>query len=1125
MLSIEDFVSELSADHPEDAEDLGEALQVLRQQKINSLERLAKLTDGQWQRLGIPLGIEALLKEEAEATLASASTDSEAGKEQTQQERLSTKPLHSELLYRLYQHNLRHSETPGSLMLARWLWLLWHARARAQDPSCWDAQFTAELCCDLQFGPTGNEGCWDSVHTFARCCGEPKQVQEEDCRDSKSFDSESCCDLLKGDRGDEACWTGSNNFENCCDSKLAHNTREMEAAPVFGAGCWDHEEHITWPMCCGSRHDELMQRTCWSGEFTYDRCCDGLVPIPRIYLQLPRDDDLVQCAAKGAAEVSLSLSKRQCSGRYFNLAGVANRLMDSDVQHSFWWQRRLKTDMHRAELYSNKSLQVMRPRDLVHMGSLCVPSSCSEDAVAGWFASKLERDHNAYTPPKLIELNATHVRLSPLRAVRRPYPRFTGSWISWRSQHSDDARKTGAKYVEFILLEHRSWRQLRPSQQTAMVLLALAIPVLFASAIRAAGPQVMSGLALQTSVGRLFAPRPLCYDVCRILTTLFVIAIHVKDHYPFPEVTAVSTPFEQMAVGVKAVPVNQLAILLMVYLSLRRLEPKSLGPLAWLWRVFCYALRRWALMLSVVGIWLYVYLEVLVKDVPIPNLGKTKFLELWFSEKRDECSRMEHLLPSVFLLHEAFHLKPTPCHNLGIFEACWQVDVVTFSLMTLPGLSRSRWLTAGLAAMMFLPAAFSSSAVAERGAFLFQHRLGDLLAPALAAVFFAALLPRAELLEPRPVLRFLLSTMAFAVTSAGILLIAAAHLGWLPRAPQIPDGVMQNLMVLPSMVGVLLMLRIAEASPPHSKGLLGRLLNALGRLSPGINLSHLFVAQMHLGYSESPIQWFRDLPPSPVLFFSTVALLFVVSTVVSMLVFVLVEGPVQALVGYGGYGGHGTSETLPSGSVTRMTTNGAANGHTSVANGCEPTVGGYRASKTVTDCSGRSISEEQLEAEDLVTESGLYRRGAGRVKMEVGRESDTRQAPRESGLLGDMELSPPQNLAELWHELLEDTLPPDKRELLQASWDRAANDSERYMLFLEYSSYLRKQAVSEEDKAETRKQLEPLLKQYGLHDLQQESESSGSSIWFMLAALAMLVAAVIWYSYGHAETEIEAQSL
>ena len=78
------------------------------------------------------------------------------------------------------------------------------------------------------------------------------------------------------------------------------------------------------------------------------------------------------------------------------------------------------------------------------------------------------------------------------------------------------------------------------------------------------------------------------------------------------------------------------------------------------------------------------------------------------------------------------------------------------------------------------------------------------------------------------------------------------------------------------------------------------------------------------------------------------ALLFGVSAVVSMLVFVAVEGPVQArhidmqlvlrLSPFGckalvGYGGHSTSQTLPATSVTRMTTNGAANGHTSVANG------------------------------------------------------------------------------------------------------------------------------------------------------------------------------------------------
>ncbi|CAE7227782.1 cgt [Symbiodinium natans] len=183
------------------------------------------------------------------------------------------------------------------------------------------------------------------------------------------------------------------------------------------------------------------------------------------------------------------------------------------------------------------------------------------------------------------------------------------------------------------------------------------------------------------------------------------------------------------------------------------------------------------------------------------------------------------------------------------------------------------------------------------------------------------------------------------------------------------------------------------------------------------------------------------------------------------------------------------------------------------------------SAKTAPERLERLVDEVQLE-EELVSESGLYRRGAGRVKMEASRESDGRRSAQraEPGMLGDMELTPPHNLPELWRELLEDTLPPDKRELLQASWDRAASDSERYMLFLEYSSYLRKQEVSEEDKAETRKQLEPLLKQYGLHEA-QESDSPGSAIWFMLVALVMVIAAVIWYSYAHAETEIEAQSL
>ncbi|CAK8985348.1 unnamed protein product [Durusdinium trenchii] len=102
----------------------------------------------------------------------------------------------------------------------------------------------------------------------------------------------------------------------------------------------------------------------------------------------------------------------------------------------------------------------------------------------------------------------------------------------------------------------------------------------------------------------------------------------------------------------------------------------------------------------------------------------------------------------------------------------------------------------------------------------------------------------------------------------------------------------------------------------------------------------------------------------------------------------------------------------------------------------------------------------------------------------------------------------------MWHELLEDTLPPDKRPLLQASWERAESPSERYMLFLEYSSYLRKQEVSEEEKEERRKQLEPLLKQYGL-DKEESDESSWT--WMIMLSLLALLAAVVYYAMFRAE--------
>ncbi|KAF4726784.1 hypothetical protein FOZ62_007996, partial [Perkinsus olseni] len=39
-------------------------------------------------------------------------------------------------------------------------------RSEQEDNGCWDAGFTASLCCDLRYGPHGNPVCWDSVHTY-----------------------------------------------------------------------------------------------------------------------------------------------------------------------------------------------------------------------------------------------------------------------------------------------------------------------------------------------------------------------------------------------------------------------------------------------------------------------------------------------------------------------------------------------------------------------------------------------------------------------------------------------------------------------------------------------------------------------------------------------------------------------------------------------------------------------------------------------------------------------------------------------------------------------------------------------------------------------------------------------
>merc|ERR1712151_1118740 len=130
----------------------------------------------------------------------------------------------------------------------------------------------------------------------------------------------------------------------------------------------------------------------------------------------------------------------------------------------------------------------------------------------------------------------------------------------------------------------------------------------------------------------------------------------------------------------------------------------------------------------------------------------------------------------------------------------------------------------------------------------------------------------------------------------------------------------------------------------------------------------------------------------------------------------------------------------------------------------------------------------------------------------MGKQSSGTSQAR--GLLSPMDLTPPPDLEALWQQLLDDTLPPDKRQSLQDSWDATPDSNDRYMMFLEYSSYLRKPEVSPEEREERRKQLEPLMREFGLKPGDEDLSDSpwqGAIFWSVLIGVFLFFAAVIYY--------------
>lgn len=250
----------------------------------------------------------------------------------------------------------------------RFFWLIL-APGSAQDPTCWDGVFTKDLCCDKRYGPKGNEGCWDPVHTFERCCG-----VEEDCRVSEEFNPEKCCDLVKSDRGDEACWSGAQTFEHCCGgNRTPRVTGEppLEKLPTFGEGCWDAERLVTFGRCCGGT---AFEDVCWTGDFSYDRCCIGLGPIQRYFMDLPKEHDMVRCVREGLegpSKAKANITYEECSGKYLYVSAVSYRYAEVVAMHDFWWQRPQDEKMDRI------GPEVTAPEWLSHAGEVCVPKICS----------------------------------------------------------------------------------------------------------------------------------------------------------------------------------------------------------------------------------------------------------------------------------------------------------------------------------------------------------------------------------------------------------------------------------------------------------------------------------------------------------------------------------------------------------------------------------------------------------------------------------------------------------------------------------------------------------------------------------------------------------------------------
>eukprot|EP00929_Paragymnodinium_shiwhaense_P032683 TRINITY_DN18087_c0_g1_i1.p1 TRINITY_DN18087_c0_g1~~TRINITY_DN18087_c0_g1_i1.p1 ORF type:complete len:926 (-),score=125.31 TRINITY_DN18087_c0_g1_i1:39-2816(-) len=781
------------------------------------------------------------------------------------------------------------------------------AAAAAGIISCWNPpHYTEERCCNLDVHPSGDTTCWDLNlgFTFERCCNGKKP------------------------------------------GKLVDPTQPREyVAPRLSEGCFGpdkkdpHGNPRTWLRCCGIGAESA--KGCWTQGFSKDKCCSGVEPVPNVWYLVPKNEHILIPCWTGYPGIrpstGMDLLHTACTnsrGRIFYVASVIARNYESEMRHRPWWTRPTGKELQDM---TNSEVQARIPMQLEYMGNICLPQACAESDAAGWWAPSFDTQHK-YPDRRAVAINSTHVAIPPYLSYRRPY---VGTYNSWVAIHKGvDPERIGKGYGEFIVYGHQELSVLlKPESPFLRLMAALAAPILLASLLHCLGwRSFLTSISIQSSLRSLCTPRgPLVFDVYRLLFSWRIVSQHVRDHYPWSMASRETPAFmysEKLEEVVQAgtPEVNDALIVLMVYLSLRRrtsksFRPRTLGSPWWVWSVLVHALRRWAALIPFLGFWLYIYLGVLMEELPLHNVPRSHFIYLWFIYMRRDCARPEHLWSSVFLVHDAVFAEGTQCHNMGIFEAFYQVDVATFAIIS--GLPM--WLSSVSAALLW-----AVLVVTESVPDVYRARFIAIFPCGLATIMLYGV---TSLLRGRRRLSFcigLLFTMAdFALRQQQDAIVAAVGSTAFKHGAFLPS-VIAMLAFFTSFEdgdsGTASKAELHNGKPTGSNGSNGSngahgscptigssansgdkvaaerspqagwfrcFLAGSARLTSSLNIAHLFVIQLHRGLDKGSSGISNDahlIEDDGTLYFGISLGVHAVGVVMCFVTFILIEGPVATLV-------------------------------------------------------------------------------------------------------------------------------------------------------------------------------------------------------------------------------------